>query len=204
MHARAWSRLFVLVLVVLSLSCGGPDGPAVTRVRPGAVAPGGLLLLSGERLSGVTEGTLAGQPLTRVIAVNDGLLAATAPSDAPPGEQPLHLRDVTGQVVVRTVTVAGPSAPPAPAAAPAAAPAPQSSPAPASAPPDAPDPVRTPTGTSPSRAYPPASSTPVARPPDATSAPPGQSRPPKKDDKPEKDEDRDRKPEDKPGNGRGR
>jgi len=140
--------LAALALAALTLAgCGGGDGPAVERVRPDEVAPGGLVMVSGRALDRVAAVSIGGRPATSVTAVNATLLTAVAPADLPAGAHELTLMAHDGRRTIAAVRVGGaggaapvagvgPSPPPAPVAQPPAPPmAPAPAPAPVAAPP---------------------------------------------------------------------
>ena len=172
--------------VALALSGCGADGPApaITEVRPAPVAPGGLLLLSGQGLDRVAGASLDGRPLTSLTVVNDGLLAVVTPEDVPAGSRSIELRTFEGERVATLVdvrAVAGSVSSHQPAPDPAPAPAP-----PAPPPPPAPGIV------------PPVPPARQAPPP----APAGRGD--DDDDEDDKKKEKQKKPDTKPDNGRGR
>jgi hypothetical protein len=140
-------RLLVpLVLgAALHMSCGaGSDVPTIEAVRPGSVAPGGMVLLSGRGFARADGVWVAGRELANVSWVNGGLLATTLPADLPEGSHTLEVRSPGGRRASVSVQVAAPlpaasentaGAPPTQAV---PAPAPSTTPQPAPEPPHPP------------------------------------------------------------------
>lgn len=143
------SRLLAAVVLVPLLAAAGgacgtaASGPAITRVRPAAVAPGGMLLLSGTGFDPAGGVSLDGRPLERVTWVNAELLAAVIPGDTPAGAHPVEVWSPTGRRTAASILVDSPPAVERPAEAPAppAPPAPPAIQVPASTPRTAPAPA---------------------------------------------------------------
>ena len=185
---RGWrAALLALLLIGLPASgCGaGGDTPSVTRVRPSAVPPGGLVLLSGRSFDQVAAVSLDGRELTGVTLVNDEVLALTAPADLAPGTHTLELRAFNGRRALASVNISAPAPAPTPAQA-------QATPAP----------VPTAVPTSPSVAPRPSVNVAPPRSP-ATPAPVRRDGNDDKDKEKEKEK-KEERPAERPGNDRGR
>ena len=187
---RRCSLLFVAL--ALAACASGDRTPAVREVRPAAVAPGGLLLLSGSSLDRVATVSLGGRLLTTTTLVNDELLTAIAPMEMAEGTQPLEMTAFNGRRIVTSVNVR--AAAPGPTTPPAAAPItaqPAPTPPAATAPPHPAAPPAPAATAAPQRITPPS-------PPPRTAVP---SR--EKDDDDEDKEDKKKDEENKRGRGRG-
>lgn len=186
---RVFAMLPLCLLLVAVVACRpGDEMPALRQVRPAAVTPGALVLLSGERLDRVATVAIGGQLAADVTLVNDALLTAVAPAGLVGGVQTLALRAVDGRVLYAAVVVAAAPAVAASVEQPRPSPAP---PSPASSP--APDPT---THVAPA----PAASAPVVSAPVAA---PRDTRPAAAPEKPDKKNDNKNQPP-RGGNGRGR
>ena len=206
--------LYLAALSVALFACGlGEGAPAIERVRPESVAPGGLVIVSGRGLDSVRSATIGGRAAASVSPVNATLLTVVAPADLPPGEHELRLTTSAGRRAIAAVRVDTPTGrpgavagvgPPAPIPSATPAPSPTARPAPTATPAQTATPVPGRTSApvlapAPARAAPsPPPATPPARRGDDDDRDKDDERDDDKDEKDKKDEDN------RPGNGRGR
>jgi hypothetical protein len=188
------SALAVLVTAGSLYGCGSANRPTIDAVRPGSVAPGGMVLLAGRGFARADAVWVGGRELTGVTWINAGLFAATLPSDMPAGTHALQVRSVTGRTSSASLTVAPATAPlpqasPAPAPPPAPLPSPDPEPGPSPSPEPNPPPSPTP---------PPALQLPASLP---AQSPP--ANPPRRGDDDGEKNDKKQRPNP-PGRGRGR